>query len=246
MTVVLPRYFFPRENEQKPSVPLASCSRQDLRKQEAATAGDNRNNNSSPDNAAGDLPRAHGEQEAATATGDNAAGQASPEIRITEDLPRIAKGLPRSQAKHRATNTNGDNPAVKSGIEDVSRIADEQQKATNTVGDNPAAKDGIAEDVSRIVDERQEAMNTIGDNPTSQGTNLINMEVANENDAPAGGGTGQAALLLAAGSLPSIRSPSSTLVWLMVVQAQFLAVLSLVDSVGAESSWLSNFLEYLR
>lgn len=87
----------------------------------------------------------------------------------------------------------------------------------------------------------------------SQRSNIINMEVVNggthdaaAGDAPAGDGNGQVALLLAVGSLPSIRSPSSTLVWLMVVQAQFLAVLSLVDSVGSEESWLSNFLEYLR
>lgn len=69
-------------------------------------------------------------------------------------------------------------------------------------------------------------------------------------DAPPGGDSGdtavQAALLFAAGSLPSTRSPSSTLAWLMLVQVQFLAVLSLVDSVGTESSWLSNFLENLR
>lgn len=94
--------------------------------------------------------------------------------------------------------------------------------------------------------------------PPSQGSNIINMEVVNggtndapasdaaAGDAPAGDENGQVALLLAVGSLPSIRSPSSTLVWLMVVQAQFLAVLSLVDSVGSEDSWLSNFLEYLR
>lgn len=55
-----------------------------------------------------------------------------------------------------------------------------------------------------------------------------------------------ALLLLALDSPSSARSPSSTLVWLMVVQAQFLAALSLVDSVGSENSWLSSFLEYLR
>lgn len=74
------------------------------------------------------------------------------------------------------------------------------------------------------------------------------MEVVDK--APAGGGDGgqdrQVALLLALGYPSNTRSPSSTLVWLIVVQAQFLAVLSLVDSVGSENSWLSSFLGYLR
>ena len=68
-------------------------------------------------------------------------------------------------------------------------------------------------------------------------------------DAPVGDGNGQesqVARLLVVGGVSSTRSPSSTLVWLMVAQAQFLAVLSLVDSVGSEASWLSSFLEYLR
>ncbi len=94
--------------------------------------------------------------------------------------------------------------------------------------------------------------------PPSQGSNVTSKEVVNggttdapASDAAAGHGSagdenGQGALLLAVGSLPSIRSPSSTLVWLMVVQAQFLAVLSLVDSAGSDESWLSNFLKYLR
>lgn len=86
----------------------------------------------------------------------------------------------------------------------------------------------------------EEPIQTNGDNAATQ---VVEIDAPGGNSGDA---SGQAALLLAAGILPSTRSPSSTLAWLMVVQVQFLAVLSLVDSVGTESSWLSNFLENLR
>ncbi|CAM9329857.1 unnamed protein product [Ectocarpus sp. 8 AP-2014] len=66
---------------------------------------------------------------------------------------------------------------------------------------------------------------------------------------PSGGGSGggnHQAVRIAAWSSLSIRRPSTALVWLIVAQAQFLATLSLVDSVGLERSWLSAFLRRLR
>lgn len=67
-------------------------------------------------------------------------------------------------------------------------------------------------------------------------------------DAPfAGAAIGMPALPPAAGSgSASTRRPSSTLAWLLVMQVQFLAILSLVDSVGSGNSWLSKFLEGMR
>ncbi|CAB1109109.1 unnamed protein product [Ectocarpus sp. CCAP 1310/34] len=59
-------------------------------------------------------------------------------------------------------------------------------------------------------------------------------------------GRNEQTVLLAAGILASVRRPSSALVVLLIVQIQFLAILSLVDSVGSERSWLSDFLEFLR
>ena len=177
--------------------PSASCSQQQLRKQEAtAVIEDNLNSKASPDNdVAEDSSRSRGEQEATHTIGSNPADQALPDKAVTEGVSRAAVDLSKSH-------------------------------------------------------EEQEATHTIGENSFSQAPNVVNAGVANDgevtNDAPTGDANGQAALLLVAGSLPSIRSPSSTLVWLMAVQAQFLAVLSLVDSVGSESSWLSNFLENLR
>lgn len=66
---------------------------------------------------------------------------------------------------------------------------------------------------------------------------------------PSGGGSGggdKEVVLVVAWAGLSIRRPSSALVWLIVAQAQFLATLSLVDSVGLERSWLAAFLRYLR
>ncbi|CAM9588163.1 unnamed protein product, partial [Ectocarpus sp. 8 AP-2014] len=109
--------------------------------------------------------------------------------------------------------------------------------------DNPVAEGESTKDTGMMDGGTQIA--ATADNPVTQGGST------KDTGAVSGGGPGddadeRIALLLAAGSLPSTRSPSSTLVWLMVVQAQFLAVLSLVDSVGSEDSWLSDFLKYLR
>ena len=57
---------------------------------------------------------------------------------------------------------------------------------------------------------------------------------------------GQVALVSATGAPLLIRNPSSTVVWLMVAQLQFLATLSLVDSVALKNTWLSDFLEFVR
>lgn len=57
---------------------------------------------------------------------------------------------------------------------------------------------------------------------------------------------GPAAVVAAQGSSPNTRRPSSTIAWLLVLQVQFLAVLSLVDSVGSDSSWLSRTLRDMR
>lgn len=64
-----------------------------------------------------------------------------------------------------------------------------------------------------------------------------------------GGGAGadrQVVLFPIIPSLRSARNPSSTLAWLLIVQVQFLAVLSLVDSAGSGHSWLADFLRHLR
>eukprot|EP00752_Nemacystus_decipiens_P006426 g5789.t1 len=204
-------------------------------------------------------------QEAATNVQGNPADHAPAPDNMAEDSSRIADEGSKSRGEQGATDTVQGNPAYHASApdtiaEDSSRIADEgsksrgEQGATDTIGGNPAyhssAPDTIAEDSSRIADEgsksrgEQGATHTIGDNPSSQAPNEIHVEVGN--DASGDDPSGQVALIFAAGSLPSTRSSSSTLVWLMVVQVQFLAVLSLVDSVGSESSWLSNFLENLR
>jgi len=100
--------------------------------------------------------------------------------------------------------------------------------ADNTVAEGESTKDtGMVDGGTQIA--------VTADNPVTQGVNT------KDTGAVSGGGPGddaneRVALVLAAGSLPSTRSPSSTLVWLMVVQVQFLAVLSLVDSVGSEDS----------
>lgn len=65
-------------------------------------------------------------------------------------------------------------------------------------------------------------------------------------DGSGGSTERQVSLLPAIGSLRSSRSPSTTLAWLLVMQVQFLAVLSLVDSVGSGRSFLSDFLRHLR
>eukprot|EP00903_Cladosiphon_okamuranus_P014706 g13628.t1 len=155
---------------------------------------------------------------------------------------------------------NGDNPAGWASADD-----DIAEWLSGSRGAGEAAVTGDIPPDSTISPRNLQEGGGRGTHPSPEtpvlghGSTIINTEVVNgaTNDTPAGGGAvagdapagdenGQMALLLAVGSLPSIRSPSSTLVWLMVVQVQFLAVLSLVDSVGSENSWLSDFLEYLR
>lgn len=60
------------------------------------------------------------------------------------------------------------------------------------------------------------------------------------------GAAAAAAVALRVGGAGNNRRPSSTLAWLLVLQIQFLAILSLVDSVGSDSSWLSSILREMR
>lgn len=55
-----------------------------------------------------------------------------------------------------------------------------------------------------------------------------------------------AAAALGVGRSANYRRPSSTLAWLLVLQVQFLAILSLVDSVGSGNSWLPSILREMR
>lgn len=57
---------------------------------------------------------------------------------------------------------------------------------------------------------------------------------------------GHGAVVAAQANAARSRSPSSTLARLLVVQVQFLAVLSLVDSVSSRSWWFSQVLEDMR
>lgn len=60
------------------------------------------------------------------------------------------------------------------------------------------------------------------------------------------GSAAVAAAALGVGSAANNRRPSSTLAWQLVLQVQFLAILSLVDSVGSGSSWLPSILREMR
>eukprot|EP00903_Cladosiphon_okamuranus_P021518 g19782.t1 len=60
------------------------------------------------------------------------------------------------------------------------------------------------------------------------------------------GAAAAAAVALRVGGAGNNRRPSSTLAWLLVLQIQFLAILSLVESVGSDSSWLSSILREMR
>lgn len=206
-------------------------------KQETASSGDMPNGKASPgNNIAGDVSRSDGTQ---NATGDSLNSTDTPEYGTGENLPR---GDGQQEA---ATIDLTDQASPEYGTgEDVPR--GNGQQGTTSDRDNRtnqvSPESGVADGSSTSPGE-QGAIGSAGDNPANQGSSVVNVEV---DDPQAGDPNGQAALVLAAASLPSIRRPSSTLVWLMVVQVQFLAVLSLVDSVGSENSWLSNFLESLR
>lgn len=212
----------------------ALCLRQELQKQETVTTGDDPSSKVSPDdNVAEDVSRSHGEQDATT-IGDNPAdSKVSPDGDVAEDLSK-------NDGDQELTTTGGNpadsKPSPDNDIaEDLSRDYGEHEAIST--GGNPANQAFPNNDIPNE-NQAQEVSNTEGNKPPGQGTG--------RNEAPDGDGDGQVALLLAADVPTSTRSPSSTLVWLMVVQAQFLAVLSLVDSVGSEHSWLSDFLEHLR
>eukprot|EP00903_Cladosiphon_okamuranus_P012576 g11773.t1 len=217
------------EGDAKLSQDVRNAMEEEMRKQEGATSGDSSTGQAlDKTDIAEDLSRGHEEQAATNNIEDNPVGQAWPKNDISMDLSKVGEELSGSHGEQAGTTTIGGNHAgqalPKNDIAEDFSGSDAEQAATKAIRDNAAGQaptdNGVAEDSSRVA------------------------EVADR--APGGDANGQAAVLLAAGILPTTRSSSSTLVWLMVVQVQFLAVLSLVDSVGSESTWLSNFLENLR
>ncbi len=145
------------------------------------------------------------------------------------------------------------NPGEEKSAADEGNLSGNADEA-NLNGNVSREDDGVADDLDPSLRNPGEEISPVDADPTRGVASAVV-------DRPSETGGGHPVVTAGAPSIDAVvgpwaaaglgravnnRRPSSTLAWLLVLQVQFLAILSLVDSVGSDNSWLSSILREMR